>query len=83
MVARKGKPQLGAKKRGKALDFIAINEYRTAAEDRFHHAAAGAPGKIAHNQDLKRRVRLESRVSPFLARFDIENYACIILFWHL
>ena len=83
MVPGERQAQFGSKLGREAFNLIAIDRDRTAAEDGFDHATAGAAGKITHNEYLERRVRFRGRVHPALARFDIHYHVGIRSFWHL
>jgi hypothetical protein len=83
MVAREREAEVNAQAGGEIVDLIAIDEEGAAAKNGLDDATAGAPGKIAHNENLEWRVRLRGCIDPSFPRLYIQHYARIVIFWHL
>jgi hypothetical protein len=74
MVAGERETEVDAESSGEGFDFIAIDEDGTAPEDGFDDATAGTAGKIAHNENLERRIGFRSGVDAALPRFDVQQH---------
>lgn len=83
MIAGEGEAEFDAELGGEMFNLIAIHWDGAAAENRLDDAAAGAAGKITHNEYLERRVRFRGGVDSALAGLDVQHYARIRSFWHL
>jgi hypothetical protein len=74
VIPGEGEVELDTERGGERFDFIAVDEDGAAPEDGFDHATAGAAGKIAHNENLERRIGFWSGVDAALPRFDVQQY---------
>jgi hypothetical protein len=83
VVTGEGEEEFGAELGGEIVNLVPIDEDGAAAEDRLDNATAGAPGEIAHNENLERRFRFRSGRDPALTRLYIQLYTHIRSFWHL
>ena len=83
MITGQSEEEFDAELGGEMFNLIAINGNGAAAENRLDDAAAGAAGKITHNEYLERRVRFRGGGDSAIAGLDIQHYARIRSFWHL